>query len=119
LPGANLTTGSNNIDIGNFGFAGEERTIHIGTKQTHTATYVAGISRATVPTGVTVLVDDNGHLGTTTSSARFKEAIRPMDKASETILALKPVIFRYKRDLDPQGTPQFGPRGRRRGKSES
>jgi hypothetical protein len=31
-----------------------------------------------------------------------------MDKASEAILALKPVIFRYKADLDPEGIPQFG-----------
>jgi hypothetical protein len=31
-----------------------------------------------------------------------------MDKASEAILALKPVTFRYKRDIDPRGMPQFG-----------
>jgi hypothetical protein len=53
-------------------------------------------------------VDADGHLGTTTSSARFKEAIKPMDKASETILALKPVTFRYKHEFDPKGIPQFG-----------
>src|SRR6202011_2237561 len=47
-------------------------------------------------------------LGTVTSSARFKEAIKPMDKASEAILALKPVTFRYKHELDPDGIPQFG-----------
>jgi Chaperone of endosialidase len=55
-----------------------------------------------------VVVDVNGHLGTVTSSARFKEAIKPMDKASEAILALKPVTFRYKHELDPDGIPQFG-----------
>ena len=54
------------------------------------------------------MVDGTGHLGTTTSSARFKEAIRPMDKVSEAILALQPVIFRYKHELDPAGIPQFG-----------
>jgi uncharacterized coiled-coil protein SlyX len=43
-----------------------------------------------------------------TSSARFKEAIKPMDKASEAILALQPVTFRYKHELDPDGIPQFG-----------
>src|SRR5207248_4334420 len=53
-------------------------------------------------------VDAFGHLGTTTSSARFKHEIKPMDKASEAILALKPVTFRYKHDLDPEGVPQFG-----------
>src|SRR5262249_27329136 len=52
--------------------------------------------------------DSSGHLGTTTSSARFKEAIKPMNNASEAILALKPVTFRYKHELDPDGIPQFG-----------
>jgi hypothetical protein len=31
-----------------------------------------------------------------------------MDKASETILALRPVTFRYKREFDPDKIPQFG-----------
>ena len=31
-----------------------------------------------------------------------------MDKASEGLLALKPVTFRYKKEIDPQGIPQFG-----------
>ena len=43
-----------------------------------------------------------------TSSARFKDEIRPMGKASEVILALKPVSFRYKKEIDPQGLPEFG-----------
>ena len=55
-----------------------------------------------------MIVDSSGHLGTTTSSARFKEKIEPMDKASEAILALKPVSFCYKKELDPDGIPQFG-----------
>src|SRR5262249_31779274 len=38
----------------------------------------------------------------------FKEAVQPMEKASEAILALKPVTFRYKHELDPDGIPQFG-----------
>jgi septal ring factor EnvC (AmiA/AmiB activator) len=58
--------------------------------------------------GVGVIVDSNGHLGTVVSSERFKEAIKPMDKASEAILALKPVTFRYKHELDPESIPQFG-----------
>ena len=61
-----------------------------------------------MPTGVAVIIDTTGHLGTTTSSARYKEAIKPMDKASEAILALQPVTFRYKHDLDPDSIPQFG-----------
>jgi hypothetical protein len=106
--GINLTTGSNNMDIGNAGVAGESRTIRIGTRQTHRATFMAGISGATVPTGVAVIVDANGHLGTTTFSARFKDAIKPIDKASEAILALKPVSFHYKPEIDPESIPQFG-----------
>ena len=58
--------------------------------------------------GVGVIVDAVGRLGTVTSSARFKEAIKPMDKASEAILALEPVTFRYKHELDPDRIPQFG-----------
>jgi len=42
------------------------------------------------------------------SSERFKAEIEPMDKASEAILALKPVTFRYKHEIDPEGIPQFG-----------
>src|SRR5213079_2949557 len=106
--GFNLTTGSNNIEIGNRGVAGEASTIRIGKQETQTVTYIAGISGATVPTGVAVIVDSSGHLGTTTCSARFKDAIKPMDKASEAILALKPVTFRYKKELDPDAIPQFG-----------
>jgi hypothetical protein len=104
--GGNVTTGSHNIDIGNRGFAGDDGTIRIGTSQT--ATFIAGIDGATVASGVGVIVDSNGHLGTVSSSERFKEAIEPMDKTSEAILALKPVAFRYKHELDPEGIPQFG-----------
>jgi hypothetical protein len=106
--GANLSTGSNNIDIGNVGVAGESKIIRVGKQGTQTNTYVAGISGATIPTGVVVIIDSNGHLGTLVSSERFKDAIKPMDKASEAILALKPVTFRYKHELDPKGIPQFG-----------
>jgi hypothetical protein len=106
--GIHLTTGSDNIDIGNFGVAAEANTIRIGSVGTQTATFIAAISGATIPTGVPVIIDTNGHLGTTTSSARFKETIEPMDKASEAILALKPVTFHYKHQLDPSGIPQFG-----------
>ena len=102
-----FTTGDRNIDIGNGGAAGESSTIRIGDTN-QTTTFIAGISGATVPTGVAVIVDADGHLGTTTSSARYKEAIKPMDKASEAILALEPVTFRYRHELDPEGIPQFG-----------
>ena len=106
--GLNLTTGDNNIDIGSFGLAGESRTIRIGITGGHARTFIAGISGVGVPDGVGVVVGANGKLGTVVSSSRFKEAIKPMDKASEAILALRPVTFRYKHDLDPEGIPQFG-----------
>jgi uncharacterized coiled-coil protein SlyX len=106
--GGNLTTGSNNIDIGNVGVAGESNRIRIGTKGTQQAAFIAGISGVTVAGGVGVIIDTNGHLGTVVSSERFKDEIKSMDKASEAILALKPVTFRYKKELDPDGIPQFG-----------
>jgi trimeric autotransporter adhesin len=106
--GINLTTGNFNIDIGNAGVAGESKTIRIGTRGAQRNTFIAGISGVTVANGVGVIIDNNGHLGTVVSSARFKGEIKPMDKASEAVLALKPVSFRYKQELDPDGIPQFG-----------
>jgi hypothetical protein len=105
--GSNLTTGDNNIDIGNQGVAGEAGTIRIGTQGTQTKTFIAGITGAGV-VGVAVKVNAAGQLGTAPSSQRFKTEIKPMDKASEVILALKPVTFHYKKDVDPEGIPQFG-----------
>src|SRR5262249_13921124 len=106
--GGNLTTGSNNIDIANRGVAGEANTIRIGTRERRTNIFGAGISGVTVAGGGGVIVDTNGQLGTVVSSARFKDETKPMDKASEAILALKPATFRYKHELDPDGIPQFG-----------
>ncbi len=106
--GQNLTTGSHNIDIGNQGIAAESNTIRIGTQGTQTATFIAGISGTALGGGVAVRVNANGQLGTVGSSARFKQNIKSMDKASEAIHALKPVTFRYKDELDPDGIPQFG-----------
>ena len=108
LAGSNLTNGSNNIEIGHEGNSGETNTIRIGKKGVQTKTVIAGIRGTTVSGGITVMIDVNGRLGTTTSSKRYKEAIKPMDKASEEILNLKPVSFRYKKELDPAGIPQFG-----------
>jgi hypothetical protein len=102
--GGSLTTGDSNIDIGNVGFPGESRTIRIG--DTQTKTFIAGIRGATVVSGVPVVIDGNGQLGTIVSSKRFKKEIHPMERASEAILALKPVTFQYKSDATE--TPQFG-----------
>jgi hypothetical protein len=106
--GHNLTSGDGNIDIGNLGVIGESGTIRIGTQALHTATYIAGIIGASVANGLTVIIDSNGHLGTMVSSQRFKKEIKPMDEASQALFALKPVSFRYKKEIDPAGTSQLG-----------
>jgi uncharacterized coiled-coil protein SlyX len=104
--GDNLTIGDNNIDIGTEGVADESNTIRIGTNQR--GTFIAGIRGATTANAnaIPVLIDSAGQLGTLSSSRRFKKEIEPMNKASEAILALKPVAFHYKNDKT--STPQFG-----------
>src|SRR5262249_7687113 len=105
--GQNLTTGDRNIDIGNDGVAGEQATIRIGTDVEQTKTFIAGINGAAV-TGTSVFVTNGGQLGTAVSSRRFKEEVQPMNKTSEALFGLDPVTFRYKKDIDPAGIPQFG-----------
>ena len=107
--GSNLTTGDSNIDIGNAGVAGDANTIRIGNQETGTAIFIASIAAVDEGNPTAVFINTNtGQLGTTTpaSSRRFKKTIKPMDKASEGILALKPVTFQYKNDKTD--TPQFG-----------
>src|SRR5262249_34864479 len=72
-----------------------------------TKTFIAAINGAAVMGGA-VKVNAAGQLGTAPSSQRFKDEIKPMDKASEAIHALKPVTFRYKKEIDAERTPQFG-----------
>ena len=109
LAGQNLTTGSNNIDIGAgvVGAAGESGKIRIGKQGIQNSTFIAGIYNVAVA-GSQVVVSSNGKLGVATSSARYKADIKPMDQASEAILALQPVTFRYKEEVDPDGVSQFG-----------
>src|SRR5438105_13697899 len=108
--GSELTTGSSNIDIGNPGVAPETNVIRIGKTSTQNATFVAGIYGAALDsaTGVPVEIDSTGKLGTVLSSARFKQAMTPMDKASEAILGLEPVRFKYREDIDLRGRAEFG-----------
>jgi endosialidase-like protein len=93
--GATLVTGSDNIFISNTGLAGDNGQIRIGTGGTHTGTTIAGISGATSAAGIAVLVNAGGKLGTTTSSARFKQDVRDMGDASDLLMRLRPVTFRY------------------------
>src|SRR5436190_1506105 len=105
--GLNLTTGSQNIDIGNSGVAGESNTMRIGRAANQTRAFVAGIAGVAV-TGSAVLVSSGGQLGVAASSARFKQNIQAMGEASDQLLTLKPVTFRYRPEIDPEGIPQFG-----------
>jgi uncharacterized coiled-coil protein SlyX len=106
LAGELLTIGDFNIDIGNSGIAAEGHTIRIGDDN-QTRTFISGINGAAV-TGLPVVINNLGQLGVAASSARLKDEIKPMDKASEAILALKPVTFHYRKEVDPAGTAQFG-----------
>ena len=102
MPG-NLTTGSNNIDIANKGVSAEASTIRIGTAGTQTNTYIAGISGEPFRRRSSYRGRQRSPWHDP-SSARFKEAIKPMDKASEAILALQPVTFHYKQSSTPRAS---------------
>lgn len=81
-----LTTGNNNIDIGNASVSGESGKIRIGAKGTYNTTLIAGIFGKTVANGSAVFINASGQLGTVQPSARFKNDIKPMEKSSEAVL---------------------------------
>ncbi|PYI58022.1 MAG: hypothetical protein DMC60_14110 [Verrucomicrobia bacterium] len=109
LAGGSLTGGSDNIYIGatSGGPAVESGAIRIGDPLFVSGCWIAGIFGNLTP-GVPVYINAAGKLSTTPSSQRYKEDIKRMDKASEALFALKPVTFRYKKEFDATGTPQFG-----------
>ncbi len=109
---ANIT-GDNNIALGvaaGTSVTSASNVIAIGSTGANVSDscYIDNIHGATIDPGTTLAVgvDASGKLGTTVSSRRFKNDIKPMDKASEALLALKPVTFHYKSDT--KATPQFG-----------
>ena len=108
--GANLGIGDSNIDIGNVGGADESSTIRIGTSDNHKRAFLAGVRGVTtgVNDAVAVMIDSAGQLGTVSSSRRFKQEIEDMGEASQGLMRLRPVRFRYTRSLDPTGSPQYG-----------
>ena len=55
-----------------------------------------------------VYVNSDGKLGALVSSRRFKEDIRSMDRLSNALFSLHPVSFRYKEEIDPECSSQFG-----------
>jgi hypothetical protein len=109
----NNTTGSNNtalgVGAGTLVFTANN-VIAIGTDGANVSDscFIGNIFGATASSGTAVFINSSGQLGTVTSSRRFKKEIKPMDSASESILGLKPVTFRYEKDIDPDGIPQFG-----------
>jgi hypothetical protein len=110
-----LESGSNNIYIGTGGANNENQTIRIGSSGFH-RTFIAGAptympdiyNHFAGPNPLDVQVGSDGKLGTSGSSARFKQNIQDMDDASDVLLSLRPVTFQYKPDLDSTGIPQFG-----------
>jgi trimeric autotransporter adhesin len=96
--GSGVTSANNVICIG-AGFPGAN---------VDNSCFIGNIFNQSSPSGTAVFVNGDGKLGTSTSSKRFKDDIKPMEKASEALLALQSVTFRYKREFDPTGTAQFG-----------
>src|SRR6266550_4973732 len=96
-------TGDGNVCIGEgvFGETGVDDSTYIRNINTTAQPIVAGVD------GVTVDLT-TGRLGHGVSSQRYKEQIKPMDKASEMLFALKPVTYRYKKEIDPKQTLDFG-----------
>jgi Chaperone of endosialidase len=106
------TTGSENIALG-ASAGGSISTAHnvicIGHPGDNVSNscFIGHIRNVTtVNSAIPVVIATDGQLGTMSSSKRVKKEIKPMDKASESILALKPITFRYK--SDKTNTPQFG-----------
>jgi hypothetical protein len=100
------------IGAGVGGNSGENNAIHIGDNLPDdpgaSACFIGGINGQTAASGTAILIDATGKLGTLTSSSRFKEEIKPIGDASETLFSLKPVAFRYNKQIDPAGRSQFG-----------
>jgi trimeric autotransporter adhesin len=110
-----LTTGSNNTAVGRSAGTSVTTADHViciganvSIANVSNSCYIGEIFGVTSSGGSAVFINSSGKLGTATSSQRFKEEIKPMDKSSEAVLALKPVTFRYKKDVDSDGIPQFG-----------
>src|SRR5438874_4938806 len=109
------TTGSSNVALGSnsgVNVTTANNVICLGAnalgENVNSSCYISNIFAKMSAGGINVLVNSNGKLGTTVSSQRFKDDIKPMERASEALLALKPVTFRYKKEIDPAGTSQFG-----------
>ena len=97
--GANLTTGSDNIEIGHRGVAGEAKTIRIGTQGTQTATFLAGVNGVTIPgPAARVFVNAQGRLGTVVAPA----AVTSSRTGSGSEGRLAKLVHRQQRALSRQ-----------------
>ena len=110
-----LTTGFSNTGLGRSAGTSVTTADHVicigdnvSGANVSNSCYIGSIFGQTSSGGAAVFINNSGKLGTSTSSRRFKEEIKPMDKSSEAVLALKPVTFRYKKEVDSDGIPQFG-----------
>jgi hypothetical protein len=107
--GNQLVNGSNNIDIGNAGTASDSNTIRIGTQNTHLTTYIAGVSGSGISGGATMVVSSSGQVGVVLSSSRYKEQVHDVGDASDALMQLRPVTFRYKKPAEDGSKPlQYG-----------
>lgn len=103
-----ITTGNYNIDIGNMGSAADAGVIRIGTSGSQTSFYVAGVLNSTL-SGAPVIISPTGQLGVQTSSERFKEDIQNIGDASDALMQLRPVMFRYRNPAADGSKPeQYG-----------
>jgi len=101
--GYGLRTGIGNVYIG------EHETARDPGENYHT--YIHNINTTSVSGGAadTVTVDlTTGLLGHLTSSRRHKEDVKEMDNASETLYRLKPVTYRYKKEIDRNQVLDYG-----------
>src|SRR5262249_41630858 len=107
-----LTSGDNNIIIGSSsGSAGMANTTIIGDGTNQTRVFITGIRGVTTVNNNAspVVIDSAGQLGTISSSRRFKEDIQDMGSASEDLMRLRPVTFRYKQPFGDGSKPiQYG-----------
>jgi len=87
-----------------------DNVIVIGTdgEDVSNSCYIGNIFGVTSASGTPVYINSVGKVATTTSSRRFKERIKPMERTSEALFGLQPVTFNYKKEIDPAATSQFG-----------
>jgi hypothetical protein len=97
--GLGLTTGSGNVYLGSG--------VPAGTAGENNRTYIRNV-HDTTSSNRSVYVNPDGRMGTISSSRRYKEEIKPMDQASEVLYRLKPVTYRYKKEIDRTQALSFG-----------